>query len=176
MRDPAASRQRDRLFTRGLLLGFLAGLASMFLLDPRTGRRRRALIRDKAVRLGNSAEDLIGETIPAKIDYFSGFAQGARHRLMGGTARTSLPDQDRFVTDRVSSIVFRDPDLPKGDININTVDQVVYLRGHVKDDRLVQEIEHRVRQVEGVRDVINLINRPEVDPSALRMAAEQEMH
>lgn len=153
-----------------ILLGVGLGAAAMFALDPRTGKRRRALARDKMVRLGNSVDEMVSEQLPRKVDYLSGVARGARYRATHVAQRNgeALPDEDQFITDRVMSTVFRDPALPKGDINVNTVDQVVYLRGHVEDGRLVKEIEDRVRKVEGVREVINVINRPEVDPSDIR--------
>lgn len=168
-----ARRARERAaFRRGLVIGLIGGAVATFVLDPRAGRRRRALARDKVVRLGHRADELISETIPRRVDYLSGVAAGARHRVMSTVRRepSEMPDDDQFVTDRVMSIVFRDPDIPKGNINVNTVDGVVYLRGTVDDPRMVQEIESRVRQVEGVRDVVNVINRPEVDPSDVRAA------
>lgn len=169
------SSQRDR-FLPGLLAGFALGALGMFVFDPRTGRRRRALTRDKVVRLGNSVDELVSETIPRKVDYLSGFARGARYRMTHATGQgtRTYPDEDQYITDRVMSMVFRDPDLPKGDINVNTVDRVVYLRGHVEDERLVAEIEERVRKVEGVRDVVNVINRPDIDPSDIRAAEARE--
>lgn len=172
-RQPARQQQArssQRGFWLGLLAGAVVGGLAMFVLDPRTGRRRRALARDQVVRLGNTVDELVSETIPQKVDYLSGFAKGARHRAMHVIGRDGepMPDDDQFITDRVMSIVFRDPDLPKGNININTVDRVVYLRGSVDDPSMVQEIEARVRRVEGVRDVVNVINRPEVDPSVIR--------
>jgi len=166
-------RARERsAFRRGLVIGLIGGAVATFVLDPRAGRRRRALARDKVVHLGHSVDELISETIPRRVEYLSGVAAGARHRVMSTVRpeRSEMPDDDQFVTDRVMSIVFRDPDIPKGDINVNTVDGVVYLRGTVDDPRMVQEIESRVRQVEGVRDVVNVINRPEVDPSDVRAA------
>jgi hypothetical protein len=142
----------------------------MFLLDPIAGRRRRALIRDKFVHVAHVAEKTATNTLPRKADYVSGFATGAYHRAKDVIApqQEPLPDQSEFITDRVMSIVFRDPRLPKGQVNVNTVDQVVYLRGHIDDQNLVDEIVERTRNVAGVKDVVNLINRPDVDPSVIR--------
>ncbi|MDI3341665.1 MAG: BON domain-containing protein [Sphaerobacter sp.] len=170
-------RQQQPPFRRGILVGMTAGALGMFLLDPREGRRRRALARDKVVHLGHWVEELVEERIPRRATYLAGVVQGVRHRVTSLVRRqpTPLPDDDQFITDRVMSIVFRDPTLPKGDINVNTVDGVVYLRGTVDDPRMVQEIEKRVRQVEGVRDVVNVINRPDVDPSDIRAAKARQI-
>lgn len=169
---PTMTRRQRSMSTGGklfwMMLGLAAGTTVMFVLDPRAGKRRRALARDKVVHLGNSMDELVNERIPSKMEYLSGVARGARYRSTPHHDGGQLPDDDQFITDRVMSIVFRDPNLPKGDINVNTVDQVVYLHGHVDDAKLVQEIEQRVRKVEGVRDVVNVINRPDVDPSQVR--------
>src|SRR5437763_15093221 len=45
----------DRAFA--LLAGAGLGAGLMYILDPDLGRRRRALVRDKAVRLANKAQD-----------------------------------------------------------------------------------------------------------------------
>jgi hypothetical protein len=45
-----------------VLGGIGVGAALMFLYDPRGGRRRRALIRDKAVGLSNDARRSLGKT------------------------------------------------------------------------------------------------------------------
>ena len=59
------------------------------------------------------------------------------------------------------SIVFRNHDLPKGQININAENGVVFLRGQVEDPGLVETLETRVRKVRGVKDVENLLNTSE---------------
>lgn len=147
----------------------------MFLLDPAQGTRRRALMRDKVVHYAHLAGETATNTIPQKADYLSGFATGAYHRAkdMIPHQEEPIPDESQFITDRVMSIVFRDPRFPQGQINVNTVDQVVYLRGHVEDQNLANEIVERTRSVPGVKDVVNLINRPDVDPSVLR---EEDWH
>lgn len=154
-------------FGVGFMLGAIAGAGVMFVLDPLAGHRRRSLARDQVARLGNGVDTLITESLPGKVDYLAGVARGALHQVAGATDQ-QLPDEDRFITDRVMSMVFRDPSLPKGGVNVNTVDQVVYLHGHVGDAAVAAEIERRVRDVPGVRDVVNVINRPDVDPSAVR--------
>ncbi len=169
------STPRRRWLRQGLLLGSALGAALMFLLDPAAGARRRALIRDKFAHFAHLAGETTTTTIPRKADYLSGFATGAYHRAkeMIPHQKESIPDESQFITDRVMSIVFRDPRFPQGQINVNTVDQVVYLRGHVEDQNLANEIVERTRHVPGVKDVVNLINRPDVDPSVLR---EEDWH
>ena len=58
-----------------ILGGVGIGVAFMYLFDPDGGRRRRALIRDKAVGLSN---DVI-EAVDKKTTHFSNRAHGLLH-------------------------------------------------------------------------------------------------
>jgi hypothetical protein len=58
-----------RLFSSLLLAGIGAG--AMYLLDPNSGRRRRALVRDKAVHLSRKvqcAADAVGKDLANRIE------------------------------------------------------------------------------------------------------------
>ena len=160
-------------FLWGLIAGLLIGAAAMFVLDPQNGRRRRSLARDQAIKARNSVDRAVTEDLPKKADYLSGFAEGARHRVKemadGGSDRR--PENEAVLVDRVLSQVFRDPELPKGEINIDANGTTIFLRGSIDDDDLAMDIEKRVRGVEGVDDVVNLINKPDADPSEVH--AEQ---
>lgn len=161
----------DRGFPWGLLAGIGLGAAAMYVLDPANGRRRRSLTRDKAVKARNTVEHAVTKEIPRRVDYLSGFAQGARHRasvvLGGGSDRR--PENEHVLVDRVLSEVFRDPELPRSQINVDANGTTVFLRGSIDDFDTVHEIERRVRAVEGVDYVVNLINQPDADPSEVRV-------
>ena len=72
---------------------------------------------------------------------------------------------DATLVDKVESIVFRKHDLPKGQININAENGVVFLRGQVDRPELVEALEARVRKVQGVKGVENLLHTPEAPAS-----------
>jgi osmotically-inducible protein OsmY len=75
------------------------------------------------------------------------------------------PDlDDQTLVDKVESIVFREHDLPKGEVNINAENGVVFLRGQLDRPELVEKLEARVRKVRGVRDVKNLLHTPGTPP------------
>jgi osmotically-inducible protein OsmY len=57
--------------------------------------------------------------------------------------------------------VFRDPSIPKGQINVNAENGVVVLRGQVDSPDLIKELEKKARNVQGVRDVENLLQAAE---------------
>lgn len=166
--DEAAARRSG--FTLGMIIGLLLGAVAMFVLDPQNGRRRRSLARDQAIKARNTVDRVVTDDLPKRADYIAGFAEGAKHKVKeiveGGSDRR--PENESVLVDRVLSQVFRDPELPKGEINVDANGTTVFLRGSVADEGLVEEIEKRVRAVEGVDDVVNLINKPEADPSAER--------
>ena len=84
---------------------------------------------------------------------------GAASSLTGGGV-DEIAERDQAVTGRVETTLFRDNSLPQGQININTVDGVVYVRGTVSSKEQIDEIERRVKGVEGVDAVINLLRLP----------------
>ena len=63
----------NRLF--GMLVGIGAGLGLMYLLDPKEGARRRALIRDKAIGMKND----IAQMAEKQATDISNRAQGLLH-------------------------------------------------------------------------------------------------
>ena len=71
-----------------------------------------------------------------------------------GTAR---PD-DATLVDKIRSEIFRDVDVPKGQININVEKGKVILRGEVDQPELIEQLVERTRNVHGVEDVENLLH------------------
>ncbi len=83
---------------------------------------------------------------------------GAASSLTGGTDDGA--ERDQAVNTQVESTLYSDSSLPKDQININTVDGVVYVRGTVASKEQIDEIERRVKGVSGVDAVINLLRLP----------------
>lgn len=83
---------------------------------------------------------------------------GAASSLTGGGDDGA--ERDQAVNTQVESTLFSDSSLPKDQININTVDGVVYVRGTVASKEQIDEIERRVKGVSGVDAVINLLRLP----------------
>ena len=111
---------------------------------------------------------LLGGLLGAGALYFLDPEKGEERRqnLMG--AATSLGGggmeeqvaRDQMVTGRVETELFRDASVPRGQVTINTVDGVVYLRGTASSQEQIAEIEQRVKRIEGVEAVINLLRLP----------------
>lgn len=135
--------------------GVAGGAAGAYFLDPSDGKRRRhvALDRLKALLRRGRAE---GE---ARARYAAGVAKGAVHEAAGaGDGAESLPDPD--LANKVRSEIFRRDDAPKGDVNVNAENGVVYLRGEVQDSATVNALAEQARAIKGVREVVNLLHTP----------------
>jgi hypothetical protein len=75
------------------------------------------------------------------------------------------PDYDDVtLTRKVETEIFRADDAPKGDVNVNTENGVVYLRGKVKNPEQIRALEVAALEVDGVRAVNNLLTQPGTEP------------
>jgi osmotically-inducible protein OsmY len=130
-----------------LLLGVGIGALLMFYLDPNRGARRRALIRDKAIRAGNSAAELVDDT-----------RRDLGNRLQGVKARVRRLRSDEVVDDvtlveRVRAQLGR-VTTHAGTIDVKACDGEVTLCGTV-DGREAKQIVRAAGKVPGVCNVIN---------------------
>ena len=71
------------------------------------------------------------------------------------------PDMDDVTLARkVESEIFRADDAPKGAVDVNVVDGVVWLRGEVKHPEQIRELQHKAESVPEVQGVENLLHLP----------------
>jgi osmotically-inducible protein OsmY len=130
------------------------GAAFMYFADQQNGRRRRHVTRDRALSLARQGTRRGRKLVHHVSSDAKGYVERAKH-ARGGAAEEL---DDATLVDKVESIVFRDRDVPKGRININAENGVVFLRGEVDSPELVSALEERVAKVRGVRGVKNLLN------------------
>ena len=129
-----------------LLGGFGLGALVMYVLDPARGARRRALARDKAVKLYNRATDRLGAR-----------SRDVRNRTKGAAAKTrSLLHSDDIVSDdvlaeRVRSRIGRSVGHP-GALEVSALGGRIRLAGPVLE-REVEELLDTVRSTPGVAEV-----------------------
>lgn len=149
----------------------LGGALLIYLLDP-AGRGRRARQKDQslaAVRRGSRRIARFGRHIGAQA---GGFWSRASH-----AGRPDNPEPDEVtLTNRVESELFRDPDVPKGQININVEHGAVVLRGALESVDQIAAIEAKTRRIEGVRTVTNLMHvagTPAPNKAAARRASHE---
>jgi BON domain len=114
------------------LLGLIGlGAALTYFFHPLEGQRRRAMISGRVKALMARAEE------------------GPKPQ----------PD-DVTLAHMVESELFRDEQVPKGQINVNAENGKVYLRGEVGEPEMIRDLEERARSVQGVHDVENLLHLP----------------
>ncbi len=63
--------------------GFACGATVMYFTDPRRGRRRRALVRDKAVSLAHQAQDYAGKQARHLTNRIAGLAHELPQAVTG---------------------------------------------------------------------------------------------
>jgi hypothetical protein len=135
--------------------GAAGGAAGAYFLDPQHGKRRRHVAFDRLIALVRRGK----EESERKARYAAGVAKGAAYEAAGaGDGAESLPDPD--LANKVRTEIFRGADAPKGDVNVNAENGVVYLRGEVKTPEDVERLAEEARRVSGVRDVVNLLHTP----------------
>ena len=141
-----------RLFAFGAAMG--AALAYFF--DPETGNRRRSMTRDRVLAFFRRTGHQAGRAGQAAKSQAYGVTQKAVHL----TDRTKEEPDDATLAHKVETELFRDADVPKGDINVNAENGVVYLRGQVADEGLAETLGKSARKIQGVREVENLLHTP----------------
>jgi osmotically-inducible protein OsmY len=146
---------------RKILSALLAGAAGAFLLDPQSGRRRRHVARARMAAFLRRGS----RQAARKARYAEGTAEGMLHRAVEaaqakpGTAGPSELN-DATLAKKVESVIFRDRHAPKGDVDVNAENGVIYLRGQVKNADQVRELVEAASRVEGVAAVENLLHLP----------------
>lgn len=143
-------------FLTRLVFPVALGAALAYYLDPKGGTRRRNMARDKAMSLSRRGAGSAAGAVQQAV--------GRSHGAVQGAAGTHAPDNpnpdDKTLTDRVESVVFADPSVPKGDININTADGIVELRGELKTQQGIDDLVRRVQQIPNVKGVHNYLHLP----------------
>jgi osmotically-inducible protein OsmY len=136
-----------------LLAAAAAGIA--WLLDPESGRRRRALLRDRVAAFFRRGARSGGRAARGVASEAYGLKQKATH------LREQPKDfDDGTLKAKVETELFRAADSPKGRVNVNAQHGVVQLRGEVESPELIDELVARARSVQGVQEVENLLHLP----------------
>lgn len=133
-----------------------AAAALAYFFDPRSGKGRRKQTADRIAaffrRTGRRAERT-GKAVAADT---RGVAKKAAH-----VREQEKPQpNDAALAEKVQSEVFRDAEVPKGRINVNAEDGVVYLRGEVDSQEMVDRLVKATRDVQGVQGVESLLRVP----------------
>jgi hypothetical protein len=131
----------------------LGGALAALVLDPERGRSRRAMLADRGTALARRARRELGRIGRHAGSLAAGKLQAVRNR--GGSE--AMPN-DATLANKVESELFSDPEIPKGQININVERGTVVLRGELATQEEIDQIEARVRRIPGVWEVRSLMH------------------
>jgi hypothetical protein len=145
-----------------LLGGFGLGAGLMYLFDSQQGRRRRALVRDKAVRAAHQAEEGLGKLRRDLANRVTGLAAEAKGLLSG----EEVPDA--VLVERVRSKLGRIVSHPHA-IHVQAANGRVTLSGPI----LAHEVKPLLDCVSSVAGVKGVENRLDVHQERGRFPALQ---
>ena len=148
--------------TRNSILGAGVGAGLMFFLDPARGNRRRALVRDKAIRATRRSRDAAGATGRDLSNRLSGAAAAVRGRIRRG------PVSDQVLVERVRAGLGRVASHPRA-LSVIARNGCVTLTGDV----LAAEVVPIMSAIAGVRGVTDVENQMRVHASAAHVPSLQ---
>lgn len=135
----------------------LGGALAGFFFDPVSGRTRRAQLVQRVPAFfrhrGREAARL-GRRAGAGAYGIKQKAMHLRERPKPGALN------DPALARKVETELFRDADVPKGQINVQVADGVVELRGEVPSPEMIEDLVERARGIPEVRDVESLLHLP----------------
>jgi osmotically-inducible protein OsmY len=140
-------------FIRYVGLGALVA----YFFDPQSGRRRRALARDRFPALFRRGTQHVEK---AALEVKSE-AKAAKAKVAHRKEAEKPQADDVTLARKVETEIFRDADVPKGQINGNAENGKVGLRGEVEKPSMIKDLEKRTKNVQGVVEVENLLHTPE---------------
>lgn len=156
-----ALRARNGPPPAGLAVSAGLGAVLAYFLDPDRGRSRRAQTADRLAGLMRRGARRVGRGVRYVRATLAGLAE---RRGREDSNEREWPN-DATLAHKVESEVFRDPTVPKGRMNINAEDGVVFLRGVAESRDQIERIIAATLAVDGVREVQSRLRAPG-DPPA----------
>jgi len=133
---------------------FVIGVGTAYFFDPRLGRRRRSVARDK----GAKAMRQLTRTLGGKARFSAGKARGYYARSRHVVARPATESADTIVEQRIRSDALRDVGVSTRDVEIGVEDGVVTLTGEVVGDKRASDLVARIGKVPGVENVAAMLH------------------
>jgi osmotically-inducible protein OsmY len=136
-------------------LGGALGALLAYFFDPNNGTRRRHMLRDRTASFFRSTGREAARAGRGVAADAYGVSQKVQH-----LKEEPKEFDDATLAQKVQSEIFRDPSVPKGQINVNAAEGVVALRGQVDSPEMIDDLVEKTRKVQGVREVENLLHTP----------------
>ena len=137
----------------GYAIAAALGALLAYFFDPQSGRRRRNVTRDRLTSQARRTARATAQTATAQA---TAVKEKATH-----LSEEPKEFDDVTLARKVETEIFRPEDVPKGKINVNVENGVVYLRGEADRPELIDDLVEKARAVQGVRDVENLLHLPD---------------
>jgi osmotically-inducible protein OsmY len=138
----------------GQKLRFAAlGAALAYFFDPENGKRRRKVTIGRIAGLARRHGRRLGRGVASE-------AYGLKQKATHLKEEPKPQPDDVTLARKVETEIFRGPDIPKGKINVNAENGIVVLRGEADTPEMIEDLAAKAREVQGVRDVENLLHVP----------------
>jgi hypothetical protein len=134
--------------------GLALGALLEYFLDPRTGRRRRHIARDRALSQLRRGE----RRAAVRARRAESHAVGVARRTINARRRQAEAFDDLTLAQKVESQLHRRAGIPKGQVSVNAEDGVVFLRGVLEHQDDIERVADAAWRIAGVRAVENLIH------------------
>lgn len=132
---------------------FLIGFGAAYLFDPHQGRRRRAVARDRVLKIVRRS----ARSTQKKVRFTGGRMQGLGARARARVRQGGVALDDRTVAQRIRSSALRDVGVTTSEVDVEVERGVATLRGSVSSRARADDLVTRVEKVPGVQDVAAMI-------------------
>jgi BON domain len=132
---------------------FFIGAGAAYLFDPRQGRRRRNVLRDRSAAIARRTVRLGAK----KAKFAGGHARGVLARGRRLASGHDVVSDDAKIVQRIRSDALRNVGVTTKDVEVEVEDGVATLRGTVATRSLADDLVAQVSKVPGVRDVAAMI-------------------
>jgi hypothetical protein len=143
-------------------VGVGAGLGLMYLLDPKNGRRRRAMIRDKTVH----GLKVTGRAIEKTSRHVANATKGVAMTMVSPLRKESLPVSDDVLEHRIRTKMGRAVSNPRA-ISVSVSEGNIKLSGPVlkSEARRLLSCVSRIRGVNSVENRLDVREQAEAEAS-----------
>ena len=135
------------------VIGWLVG----YFFDRDRGRRRRHQTVDRARGFVRQRRRRAVRAVRVVV----ATAYGIGRRVTHLREKRKPQPNDATLKAKVESELFRPASVPKGKIDVNAEDGVVYLRGEADTTEMINQLVERARRIQSVRGVENLLHVPQ---------------